>query len=580
MRARGVWSSARSLMTLALGAALLPAAPAAQTTQLLWGDTHLHTSYSADAYSGGNTLTDPDAAYRYAKGEPVLHPTARTRIRLDRPLDFLVVADHAEMLGLQVQLMRNDPALLATPNGRRFAELLRREPAALFREIVQIDKPAESALVRELHHPDMRARSWAHITETADRHNAPGRFTALIGWEWSSAPGGLNLHRVVFTSADAATAKKFLPYSYYDSYRPEDLWRWLATTSAATGARFVAIPHNSNLSNGLMFDRVDSEGRAITAEYARERMRWEPVMEVTQVKGTSETHPVLSPNDEQAAFEIRAKLLGGGAVRAAEGSFARQSLLRGLEIDSRTGANPYRFGMIGSTDSHTGLASTDEYDFLGKMASDMLPEQRAALNGPPFRAWDMSASGLAAVWAESNTREAITNAFVRKEVYATTGTRIALRVFGGFGFRAGDAAAKDVATLGYARGVPMGADLKQAPRGRSMRLLIDAVQDPRSAALDRIQVVKGWLDERGQSREQVFDAAQASGEGARKLTTVWTDPLFNAQQRAFYYVRVLERPTPRHQVYDARALGIDPAALGQPVTLQERAYSSPIWYTP
>jgi Protein of unknown function (DUF3604) len=564
---------------VAAGLVLAPGARAAPL-QLLWGDTHLHTSYSVDAYSGGNTLIDPDAAYRYAKGLPVLHPTAHTKIRLDRPLDFLVVSDHAEMLGLQVQLSRQDPAPLATPSGRRLADLLKQNPAAVFREIVRIDKPAESELVRDLHTPAVRATAWSAVAEAADRHNEPGRFTALIGWEWSSAPGGLNLHRVVLTSADATTAKKFLPFSYYDSYRPEDLWRWLAKTEAATGAQFVAIPHNSNLSNGLMFDMVDSDGRPISAEYARERMRWEPVMEVTQVKGTSETHPLLSPTDEQAAFEIRNKLLGGGPATAAEGSYARPSLLRGLQIEARTGANPYKFGLVGGTDSHTGLSSTAEYDFLGTMASDMLPEQRVKSTGTNFRAWEMSASGLAAVWAESNTRQAILDAFRRKEVYATTGTRIALRVFGGFGFRPRDTHERDLAAFGHAHGVPMGGDLKQAPHDRSPALLIQAVKDPLSAPLERVQVIKGWLDGTGKTHEQVFDAVVAGQDGAVELVTLWKDPQFDAAQRAFYYVRVIEKPTPRHQVYDAQALGIDPASTGFPLTIQERAFSSPIWYTP
>lgn len=552
----------------------------AEPLQLLWGDTHLHTSHSTDAYSGGNTLIDPDTAYRYARGEPVLHPTARTKIRLDRPLDFLVVADHSEMLGLQVQLSEGAPAPLATPSGSRLAGLLGQNPAAIFREIVRIDKPAESELVRDLHTPAVRASAWAEVAEAADRNNDPGHFTALIGWEWSAAPGGLNLHRVVLTSADATTAKKFLPFSYYDSYRPEDLWNWLAKTEEATGAQFVAIPHNSNLSNGLMFDMVDSDGRPISAEYARERMRWEPVMEVTQVKGTSETHPLLSPTDEQAAFEIRDKLLGGGAATAAEGSFARTGLLRGLQIEARSGVNPYRFGMIGSTDSHTGLSSTSEQDFLGKMANDMLPEQRVRATGTNFRAWEMSASGLAAVWAESNTRQAIFDALRRKEVYATTGTRIALRVFGGFDFSTRDTRERDLDAFGHSRGVPMGSDLKQAPRNKALGLLIQAVRDPMSAPLDRVQVVKGWLDAGGQRHEQVFDAAVAGKDGATELVTVWKDPQFDAAQHAFYYVRVLEQPTPRHQVYDAQALGIDPASTGFPLTIQERAFSSPIWYTP
>jgi Protein of unknown function (DUF3604) len=572
-----------ALITALCGAALATAAaPGSAQTQLLWGDTHLHTAHSVDAYSNGTYATDPDTAYRFAKGLPVLHTTARTRIRIDRPLDFLVVADHAEMMELQLQLKKGEPRLLGTPSGQRLAELLKADPRRVFQEVVRIgDKPAESALVKELESPAQRRATWAAIADAADKHNQPGRFTALIGWEWSSAPGGLNLHRVIFTPADAATAKRFIPFSYYDSLRPEDLWAWLDRTQRETGAEFMAIPHNSNLSDGLMFDTVDSAGRPLTAEYARTRLRWEPVMEVTQVKGTSEVHPALSPQDRQAGFEIRNQLLAGAPAKPAEGSYARSALLRGLALEQGLGVNPYKFGMIGSTDSHTGLSSAEEFNFHGKLAGDMLPEQRVK-PAATFRAWDMSASGMAAVWATDNTRQAITEAFRRKEVYATSGTRIALRVFGGFHFTAADARLRDIASRGYRGGVPMGGDLTHAPKGRAPTLLIHAVRDPLSKGLDSLQVVKGWLAADGSRRERIYDATQADagGEGATQLATVWRDPDFDPAQRAFYYVRVLERPTPRHQTYDAQALGIDPATLGYPLTIQERAWSSPVWYTP
>ena len=572
------------LATCSLGALVAPSLPAAQPPlQLLWGDTHLHTSHSVDAWSTGNTLGDPETAYRFAKGEWVLHPTARTRIRIDRPLDFLVVADHAEMLELQVRLSRKDPQLLATESGQRLSGFLATEPARIFQEVIRNGSNTATPLYRDLQTEASRRASWSEHVDAAEKHNQPGKFTALIGWEWSSGPGGLNLHRVVFTPSDGATAKKFLPYGYFDSERPEDLWRWLDKTSAETGAEFVAIPHNSNLSNGLMFDLVDSDGRPISAEYARTRARWEPVVEITQVKGTSETHPVLSPGDEYAAFEVRNKLLGGGPAKPEAGSYVRSALLRGLSVERSTGVNPYRFGVIGSTDSHTGLSSADETNFHGKLAVDMLPEQRAK-PGVNFAAWEMSASGMAAVWATQNTRGAIADAFRRKEVYATSGTRIQLQVFGGFGFRDADARAHDVGAVGHARGVPMGGEIARAPKGRAPTLLIHAARDPQSAGLDRVQVVKGWLDAQGERHERVFDARVAAGnagrDGATQLATVWRDPQFDPALRAFYYVRVLERPVPRHQVYDAQALGMDPAKTGQPLTIQERAWSSPIWYTP
>jgi hypothetical protein len=412
---------------------------------------------------------------------------------------------------------------------------------------------------------------------------------------------------VVVTSADAATAKKFLPFNANDSQRPEDLWQWLEKTKLQTGADFIAIPHNSNISGGLMFDMVDSNGRTITAEYARTRIRWEPVIEMTQVKGTSEVHPELSPNDEFAEFEIRRKLLAGAATPSNKADYARSALMRGLEIEQQTGVNPYKFGMIGSSDSHTGLSSTEESDFLGKLASDSLPQNRYRPPNPViFPAWEMSAGGMAGVWATANSRDAIMAAFKRKEVYATTGPRIALRVFGGFSFVAADARARDIAATGYSKGIPMGGDLSNAPRGRAPSFLIHAVKDPLSGNLDRVQVVKGWLDASGQTHERIYDVVwagerkpNASGKlpavgntvdvkvptytntiGAAQLATVWSDPDFNPNLRAFYYVRVLEIPTPRHSAYDAVALGIDVSETRQPPTIQERAYSSPIWYTP
>lgn len=601
---------AASLLSIAsaVSAGLVAGPVAARETQLYWGDTHLHTSHSVDAYSTGNVNADPDTAYRFARGLPVLHPTAGTKIRIGRPLDFLVVADHAEMLELQKRLERDDAQMLATESGQRLSKLLKTNPAGIFGEVARINGHVnESALYRDLASAAVRRTSWTAHVDAAERHNQPGKFTALIGWEWTGAPDGQNLHRVVFTPSDGTTAKKFLPYTAYDSERPEDLWRFLEKTQSETGAEFVAIPHNANMSNGLMFDAVDSNGRPLSAEYARTRMRWEPVTEVTQVKGTSETHPALSPNDEFAGFEIRAKLLAGGPSATTEGSYVRSGLLRGLQVEQAIGVNPYKLGMVGSTDSHTGLSSTDEHDFQGKLGADMLPTQRAKPGGGAhFAAWEMSASGLAAAWATENTRRGIADAFRRKEVYATSGTRIALRVFGGFGFTADDARARDIGARGYAKGVPMGGDLAHAPTGKSPRLLIHAAKDPIGANLDRVQVVKGWVDKAGKPHEKVHDVAwsgsrqrDAQGKvpavgntvdvntasyanriGAVQLATVWTDPEFVATQRAFYYVRVIEIPTPRHQVYDAVALGIDPAKTGQALTLQERAWSSPIWYTP
>ena len=574
-------------------------------THLYWGDTHLHTSHSVDAYSTGNYLADPDAAYRYARGLPVMNPVTHEKIRIDRPLDFLVVSDHAELMELQVDLDEGDPDLLATPTGRRLAEMHKQSKSAVFGEVGQIIQGKGREMLVDIASDKVLGNAWKNQADSADANNVPGKFTALIGWEWSSAPDWSNLHRVVFTSADGATARKFLPYSSYVSNRPEDLWAFLDKTARETGARFIAIPHNSNMSDGRMFDRVDSDGRPITAEYARERIRWEPVMEITQVKGTSETDPSLSPNDEFAGFEVRNKLLVGRPAKVTSAAFARTAMLDGLAMEATTGVNPYKFGVVGSTDSHTGFSTTQESNFLGKLGSQMLTERRPQDRGN-FPIWELSAAGLAGVWATENTRQGIFDAFQRKEVYATSGPRIAVRMFGGFNFKAADARAVDIAVPGYQRGVPMGGDLAAAPRGKAPGFLVHAVKDPESGNLDRVQMVKGWLDAAGERHEKVYDiiwsgtrrpdaqgrlpavgntvdvktATYTNDIGAAQLATVWTDPDFDPKQRAFYYVRVLEIPTPRHSLYDAVALGIDPADTKVVTTLQERAWSSPIWYTP
>ena len=604
-----------AVLTLALAPALAAPATAQQAapSQVLWGDTHLHTSHSTDAYSSGNTTVDPDGAYRYAKGEPVIHPVLNTRVRIERPLDCLVVADHSDFLGAQVFAPRED-ARMDTPEGRAFQAFVAAAPGAIFGVMVGGENAVytrETAL--EAYRPVM-VEPWLEEIRAAEAHNEPGVFTAFAGWEWTSHIDNRNQHRVVFTPASADQLRSFFPYSSLDSQNPEDLWAWLEETSQATGADFVAIPHNSNMSDGLMFGLVDSEGRPLTAQYAATRARWEPVVEMTQAKGTSETLPALSPNDEFAEFEIFRRLFFAKEPVPDAADYVRPALLRGLGVEAEVGVNPYKFGLIGSSDIHTGLATLEEDAFGGAVARNILPEVRAQADenarasGAPatLDAWNLSAAGLAAVWAPENTREAITAAFQRREVYASTGPRITLRVFGGFGFAAADAEAADLAAIGYAQGVPMGGDLAAAPDGAAPSLLIHAAKDPQGANLDRIQVVKGWLDAAGETHERIYDvawsgdrtpgadgrlpsvgdtvdaqtASYANTIGAAQLATVWEDPDFDPAQRAFYYVRALEIPTPRHHVYDAVALGMDPATLDKPVSLQERAYSSPIWYTP
>jgi hypothetical protein len=405
------------------------------------------------------------------------------------------------------------------------------------------------------------------------------------------------------------TARQYIPFGSDQSQYPQDLWNWLENTSASSGARFIAIPHNSNISKGYMFAETTLKGEPITAAYARRRMKWEPVAEVTQYKGDSETHPDLSPNDEFADFETYGHYIQQTpeSYKVAPADYARSGLKQGLAIEQNIGVNPYKFGMIGSTDSHTGMAAYEEDNFWGKLAVDSTPETKLGdkIGGSRATGWSMGAGGLAAVWAEENTREAIFEAFKRKEVYATTGSRMSVRLFAGWDFPQDAATSKRLAQIGYEQGVPMGADLTAATAGQIPQLLIRARKDPKGANLDRVQVVKGWIDSDGSQREQVYNVAwsgdralDAQGKlpsvgstvdisvpsydnsiGAPELSVLWTDPQFDASQRAFYYVRVLEIPTPRHSTYDAIALQSEPTQE-HPPTLQERAYSSPVWYSP
>ena len=573
-------------------------------TQLYFGDTHVHSNYSFDAFMNGNRDATPDVAYRWAKGQPVIHPGYGARVQLDRPLDFLVVADHAENLGVYpaVYYDRDLKDLdLGGRIGRWIATWIlkrsiddadfRKSLVGLIPEMPEGFTGDPVPLTPEATHPygptdHIRKAAWADIAETADRHNVPGEFSAIIGWEWSSIPLSANLHRVVLSSSSGEEAKQYLPFSFHDSQYPQDLWDWLDKTEQEAGVEFLAIPHNSNISKGYMFDETTLKGEAITATYANWRMRWEPVIEVTQFKGDSETHPQLSPDDPFADFERYEFYIQAGTpnYQAAVGDYARSALRRGLEIENRVGANPYQFGMIGSTDAHTGLSSAGEDNFQGKMADDAIPETKFTDNsGTGPTGWDMAASGLAAVWAMDNTRQAIFNAFKRREVYATTGPRMKLRVFGGFEFADDAAGANDIATVGYRAGVPMGGNLVLPDQDKPLQLLIRAVKDAAGANLDRVQVIKGWVNAEGNSQEKVFDVAKASSDaGVAALSVLWADPDFDPDLSAFYYVRVLQVPTPRHSSYDMQALGWDenPNGKTHPRLIQERAYSSPIWYAP
>lgn len=608
--------------------AMTAASVLAEERQLLWGDTHLHTSYSADAYTNNNLTADPDTAYRYALGMPVIHPYHKARVQIETPLDFLAVTDHAEFLGQIRNIHLNgvdtsDLGLIASIKARLAAFVLNwtidhGTGLDLFLSVLPDPEltPLQDADASSLQSGDLsllpmprnvEIDSWRSITETADKYNQPGTFTALIGWEWSSIPGGANLHRIVLTDSDKTVAQQYEPYGLDDSPFPEDLWAWLNKTSEATGARFTAIPHNSNISKGYMFSDTSLRGEQFTPEYVALRSKWERVAEITQIKGDSESNSLFSPEDEFTDFEIYPYYIQRSwtPYKPERGDFVREALKRGLELEQKLGQNPYRLGVIGSTDSHTALSSAEENNFHGKLATDSIPANknlRFNEDGPGSSGWAMSASGMAAVWATSNTRAAILDALERKEVYATTGPRMVVQFYGGAGFTEADMENPEALAQAIARSVPMGGVLRHAGMPT---FIVLAAKDPKDANLDRIQIVKGWLDETGQGQEKIYNVAwsderqlnadgslpavgdtvdRKTGEvensiGATQLTALWSDPEFDAGQPAFYYVRVLQIPTARHSLLDAVALGMK-QATDQPDTIQERAYTSSIWYEP
>ena len=581
--------------------------------RVLWGDTHLHSSYSFDAGFFGNTLP-PDVAYRFARGEEVTSSTGE-RVKLVRPLDFLVVADHAEYFGMSELMAKGDPVLMEDEVTARWYKMRRgtkEESMQAFYEGVESVSTAKN-LVKN---PAMQRTAWDMTLDYAEQFNEPGKFTSIIGWEWSALPNGNNLHRVVMLRDGADRAKQIIPFSAFDSQDPEDLWDSLQKYEDKTGGRALAIAHNGNWGTGLMFGLEKIKGGKIDSTYAENRARWEPVYEVTQIKGDSETHPVLSPNDEFADFGTWDKGdIGGRNVITEDmlpGQYARSALLRGLQQEAKLGTNPFKFGLVGSSDAHTSLATTREDNYFGKNPASEPAADRwdhvfmeGEKEGTTYYNWETLASGLAAAWTRENTRDSIWDAFKRREVYATTGSRILVRVFGGWDFTADEVERHDFAERGYKGGVPMGGDLKTAPEGKAPTLLIRALRDPDNANLDRIQVVKGWVNARGKSEERIYDVACSDGRaiaerrcakpvgstvntadasytntiGDPLLTAHWKDPDFDPDQRAFYYVRVLEIPKPSWQAYDVSRYGVK-MSDEVPMTVQDRAYTSPIWYTP
>ena len=589
-------------------------------TRPLFGDTHLHTSFSMDAGAFGARV-GPRDAYRLARGEEITSSSGQP-VKLSRPLDWLVVADHSDNMGFFPDLFAGKPEILADPIGRKWYDLIKsgKGGEAAIEIIVAF---SQGTFPKDLmYFPGTRAYkgAWKETIDAAEKYNEPGRFTAFIGYEWTSNTGGNNLHRnIVFrdNGDKAIQVEPFTVYPPYGSDNPADLWKWMDAYEKRTGGSVLAIPHNGNLSNGLMFPMVEAFGKKLDRAYAETRAKWERLYETTQTKGTGESHPYLSPNDEFADFELWDKGNLDGSVakkkEMLEFEYARAALKNGLKLEQQLGVNPYKFGMIGSTDAHTGLAAVEEDNFFGKTTpQEPGPERLTATfvnnkkSGITIRDWEVGASGYAAVWATENTREAIWDAMERRETYATTGPRMIVRFFGGWDFEAKDANDRMPARIGYAKGVPMGGDLKKAPAGKAPVFLAAALKDPIGANLDRIQIVKGWMDAKGELHEKVFDVAWSDGRkpdpksgklpsvgntvdvanatwtnsiGAPELIAVWKDPGFDPAQRAFYYARVIEIPTPRWTAYDAARFSVKPLP-GTRMTITERAYTSPIWYTP
>jgi hypothetical protein len=636
--------------------------PSEHPQNVYFGDAHAHTSMSLDAAAWGAQIT-PEGSYRYARGEEVTsHKGWKTQ--LTRPLDWLVIADHSDGYDFTNRLGAGDPWITSEELGQRWYELLQvggeKERRTVADEIVKV--LGEGGGPWDLADPQMLGPGWKQTVAAAEKYNDPGNFTAFIAYEWSSAPGGDNLHRVVIFRDDGDKASQVLPLTMTEAVDPELLWKSLQAYEDKTGGQVMAIAHNGNWSSGRMFEMTRFDGSALDRSYAETRMRWEPVYEMTQIKGDGETHPLLSPDDEFADYETWdvGNLSFSRAVTSAmlPGSYARSGLMRGLHFKAEIGVNPFQFGQIGAGDNHTGLPGQEEVQFMGKSASS---EPDAERWDTPFRTaeigtqpgWSEVASGLTGIWATENTRAALWDALKRKEVYATTGTRLRVRMFGGWQFKPGDDRRADYVAYGYDNGVPMGGELYGDPNAAAVRktyetdrtarskmlsflgygtgepgdaalrdyygisaevaklrksptFLVVAMKDPIQGNLDRVQMVKGWRDGEGELHERVYDIAWSDNRipdpvtgklppvgntvnvaeatwtntiGDVQLSTVWTDPDFDPDEQAFYYVRVLEIPTPRWTAYDAKRFGIT-MAPEVPMTTQERAYTSPIWYIP
>ncbi|MBS9718839.1 DUF3604 domain-containing protein [Pseudohalocynthiibacter aestuariivivens] len=610
-----------ALVDLYPGKAYSPYANRGFPSNVYWGDTHLHTGLSPDAGLFGNT-TGLDEAYQFARGDQVMASSGQPA-RLARPLDWLVLTDHSDAMGLISDIFAGVPAVMATEQGARWNRALSvggEEAAAAALDLIAnfSQGTLEQALI-ENYMPGSAgyASVWHSIVDAAERYNEPGRFTAFIGYEWTSVPLGNNMHRNVVLRDGGNMAKMVEPMVTIPPFGSPDvleLYDWLDAYEAKTGGRAFALAHNGNISNGRMFPTdIRFDGSSVDETYVQRRARWEPLYEYTQIKGDGESHPFLSPDDEFADYETwdagNLDLSEAKTNDMLEREYARSALKIGLALEETFGTNPYKFGAVGSTDAHTSLSAVEEDNYFGKST---IVEPRPGRWDHPFtetengvyEGWELVASGYTGVWAMENTRASIWDAMARKETYATTGPRMTVRFFGGWEFEDADLNSRQPAFRGYEKGVPMGGDLR-AKSGDAPSFMVYALRDPIGANLDRIQIVKGWINADGSLDEKVYDVAWSDDRtigddgklpavgntvdiasanwtntiGAAELGTVWTDPEFDPAQRAFYYARVLEIPTPRWVVYDAFRYGLELPEEAE-ATAQERAYTSPIWYEP
>jgi hypothetical protein len=607
-------------------AAEIPASSDAATTQApvtpetgyperaYFGDTHVHTGWSFDAGLDG-AVTSPEDAFRLASGAEVTSNSGQM-VKLQRPLDWMVITDHSDGMGTINEVQSGNPEMIADPFLNTLYEAMKgndsKARGAAVLEV--INRQSNGNLPKQVMDPKWMVSAWQKTAATADKYNKPGTFTAMIGYEWTSnAGGGDNLHRNVIYRDDASFAKQMIPFTTFQSEDAEKLWDWMAAYEQKTGGKVLAIPHNGNLSNGRMFEETRFDGSPMTAEYAQNRQRWERLFELTQIKGQSESHPSLSPGDEFASWDmwdtgnLNGVVKKPGMIRT---EYYREALKSGLRLEAKLGANPFKYGAQSGTDTHTGLATAEENNFWGKFknleprAGRWQPVVTGGSGPGGHRGWEQSAAGYTGVWATSNTRAAIWDAMMRRETFSTTGPRMTVRFFGGYDFADSDAAG-DVAKAGYSKGVPMGGDLKAAPAGKKAGFLVAAMKDPDGANLDRVQVIKGWLGADGKTHEKIYEvvwagerkpdaagklppvgstvdvakASYANSIGAAQLIAHWTDPDFDPALKAVYYVRVLEIPTPRWTAYDQMRFK-DKMPDNIPMSLQERAFTSPIWYSP